>query len=215
MNNQPLPTSHGFPVRIITPGVAGARSVKWLDRITVQTEESQNHYQQRDYKVLPPEATDKEAAARYWDVTPAMQDMPINSVIVNPQSGETVRRSGDHDDGDDGTVDVAVEVEVEGYALPGGESGPVLRVELSVDDGKTWTQAEHLEGSEGKGKWCWVLWKGKVRFEKLEGAAEKKKKRILSRAIDKGGNIQDGNAKWNLRGVGYNGYGESRDLTVV
>lgn len=30
MNGEPLPPDHGFPVRIIVPGVVGARNVKWL-----------------------------------------------------------------------------------------------------------------------------------------------------------------------------------------
>ncbi len=38
MNGKPLPVNHGYPVRIIVPGVSGCRSVKWLDRITVQSE---------------------------------------------------------------------------------------------------------------------------------------------------------------------------------
>ncbi len=37
---------------------------------------------------------------------------------------------------------------------------------------------------------------------------------ILSRAIDKGGNVQVERPLWNLRGVRYSGYGESRELTV-
>lgn len=45
MNGKPLSPNHGAPVRVITPGIAGARSVKWLDRITVQMSESENFYQ--------------------------------------------------------------------------------------------------------------------------------------------------------------------------
>lgn len=30
MNGQPLSRDHGFPVRVIVPGVVGARNVKWL-----------------------------------------------------------------------------------------------------------------------------------------------------------------------------------------
>ncbi|KAF7189933.1 putative sulfite oxidase, mitochondrial [Pseudocercospora fuligena] len=90
MNNEPLTISHGFPVRVVTPGIAGARSVKWLNQITVQKKESQNHYQQRDYKVLPPEATDAESAEKYWDSTPAIMEMPVNSVIAWPETGSKV-----------------------------------------------------------------------------------------------------------------------------
>ena len=30
MNGQPISRDHGFPIRVIVPGVAGARNVKWL-----------------------------------------------------------------------------------------------------------------------------------------------------------------------------------------
>ena len=30
MNGEPIPLDHGFPVRVIVPGVVGARNVKWL-----------------------------------------------------------------------------------------------------------------------------------------------------------------------------------------
>lgn len=44
MNSKPLPANHGAPVRVTCPGIAGARSGKWLESITVQPTESQNHY---------------------------------------------------------------------------------------------------------------------------------------------------------------------------
>lgn len=30
MNGVPIPRDHGFPIRVIVPGVVGARNVKWL-----------------------------------------------------------------------------------------------------------------------------------------------------------------------------------------
>ena len=196
MNGKSLSANHGFPVRVIAPGIAGARSVKWLDRITVQLEESSNYYQQHDYKVLPPEATDWEMAEQYWHTVPAVQDMPINSVIAVPRDGDLVRLSAE------GTT------EVRGYALPQGDQGPVTKVEVSVDHGQNWVEAELLEGHQGHGKWCWVLWRATCRLHPgLPG-------RILSRATDAGGNMQPSTPQWNLRGVNYNGYGESMDLKI-
>ena len=33
MNGQPLPADHGFPLRVVVPGVAACRSVKWVSRL--------------------------------------------------------------------------------------------------------------------------------------------------------------------------------------
>ncbi|KAI9374629.1 Oxidoreductase, molybdopterin-binding domain-containing protein [Aspergillus egyptiacus] len=202
MNDEPLRSNHGYPVRVVLPGIAGARWVKWLDRITVQDQESTNFYQRRDYKVLPEEAVDRESAEKFWDQTPAMCEVSINSVVAVPEDGETVQLP------DSGKL------EVKGYAVPQGSSGPVKKVQVSGDGGRSWVDAE-LEGSsedrpEGKTrkKWCWVLWRAEVAIEKGVG------KEIVSRAIDAAGNQQTEHSQWNLRGVGYCGYGRSRNLTV-
>ena len=199
MNGNPLPVNHGFPVRVVVPAVAGARAVKWLDHITVQLEESSNFSQQHDYKVLPPEATDSESAKPFWDKVPPLQEMPVNSVVGVPQTGETI------------TVDRTGRMTAQGYALPSGDYGPITRVEVSSDNGKTWTDAEIIDQSDEKisSKWSWVLWKCTVKLSLGEG------RRILSRATDAKGNVQKSNPNWNLRGVAYDGYGEARDLKVV
>jgi len=196
MNDAPLEAKHGFPVRVVTPGIAGARAVKWLDRITVQDEESSNHYQKFDYKILPPEATDKESAEKFWGTTPALQEMPVNSVVAVPLSESTVAR------------DAQGLVHCQGYAVPSGENGPVMRVEVSGDGGQTWSDAE-LIGHPEQGKWSWSLWKAAIKMESGEG------KEICSRATDKAGNTQEREAQWNLRGCGYNGYGLAEKLHVV
>ncbi len=198
MNGRELSPKRGFPVRVITPGIAGARAVKWLDRITVQTADSPNYYQQLDYKVLPAEAVDSETAQRFWQTVPAIQDMPINSVIAVPASGSTVSLAPEG------------KLVARGYALPAGEDGPVTKVEVSGDGGRSWTEAELLSRDEdGFNKWSWMLWKAAVVVEPGIG------RRVLSRATDRGGNLQPPCASWNLRGLVYNGYGEALNLTVV
>ncbi|KAL6706314.1 hypothetical protein ACN47E_005604 [Coniothyrium glycines] len=203
MNDGPLPPNHGAPVRVVTPGIAGARSVKWLDQITVQMTESKSHYQQHDYKILPPEADSKEKAEEWWGKVSALQDMPVNSVIGVPKSGTKVERRAD------GTV------EVKGYALPSGADGPIVRVEVSVDGGESWVDADLVKTYEGEDaeevelKWAWALWKVDVKVEKGRNV------KILSRATDRSGNSQSPTCEWNLRGVAYNGYGEASGLEIV
>lgn len=201
MNDKPLEPKHGYPARIIAPGLAGVRSVKWLDRITVQLQESSNHYHQRDYRVLPPEVETSEQADPKWSEAPPLHEMPINSAICLPRSGSTCKR------GDDGTV------EVRGYALPGYAAGPIREVEVSADNGKTWKKAS-LSADDGKNgnedlKWAWHRWEIKIPMEAGSG------QKLLSRATDSKGNQQEAQSQWNLRGIGYCGYGEISDLTVV
>ncbi|KAL1620891.1 hypothetical protein SLS54_005821 [Diplodia seriata] len=162
--------------------------------------ESRNHYQQRDYKILPQFCIDDATAEKWWSRTPALMDMPVNSVVGIPQSGCRVTPSA-----------VDSTIEVKGYALPGGRDGPVRRVEVSGDAGRTWTAAEILEPPEEMGRlasrWAWSLWRARVKVEK--GV----KRCVWSRATD-GRDTQPRFPEWNWRGLAYNGYGEAVDLLV-
>lgn len=196
MNGKPLHPNHGFPIRAVVPGVAGARWVKWLDQITIQPKESQNFYQQHDYKILPPEASTWAIAEDFWHRYPAMQAMPINSVVAIPSDGETVQLSS------------RGLIETKGFAVPDGDHGPVVRVEVSADDGHTWYDAE-LDNEGKHAKWSWVLWRATV-------PATSDCRAIFSRATDSAGNTQDQElSEWNIRGVGFNGWGAARCLTVI
>ncbi|RHZ53425.1 putative sulfite oxidase [Aspergillus thermomutatus] len=197
MNDAPLPANHGYPVRVILPGIVGARWVKWLDRITVSDHESPNFYQQLDYKVLPPTVVDQESAQPFWEQIPPMSDMPINSVVAVPEDNETVVLSS------------SGVMEIKGYAVPNGAGGPVTRVQVSMDGGKTWIDARIEESGQGNRRWCWVLWTAAVCPERGTG------REVLSRAFDAGGHVQVEHSQWNLRGVGYDGYGRARNLTII
>ncbi|KAI5820506.1 putative sulfite oxidase [Pyronema omphalodes] len=206
MNNQPLTPNHGFPVRAVSPGIVGARWTKWLDGIYISDTESSNYYQKKDYKILPENVTSKAQAELYWDQIPPLYGMPVNSVIAYPEPESVVVAGEDR------------MVEVGGYALPQEDDGPVVKVEVSCDGGKTWEDAEILapekkeretEEGEEKYRWSWVIWKHKVPREKLLEETN-----IWSRATDKGGNSQDGSKPWNLRGVAYNAYGETGGLKI-
>jgi sulfite oxidase len=54
MNGEPLLPDHGFPARIVVPGTVAARSVKWVDKIRVDKDESLSHWQRQDYKGFSP-----------------------------------------------------------------------------------------------------------------------------------------------------------------
>ncbi|KIX92678.1 uncharacterized protein Z520_11530 [Fonsecaea multimorphosa CBS 102226] len=221
MNGEVLPARHGFPLRAIVPGVIGARSVKWLDSLVVAGEESTNHYQRRDYKILPPEVDSAEEAKQggdeLWDSVEAMMDNPINSVVAVPgKDDEEVQR------------DENGRVHVRGYAIPKGKDGPVVKVEVSLDRGHTWHEASILDqgdefnthprnmgrstSTSERGQFAWVLWDVHVPCAPGEDIS------IWSKATDRGGNtmsVEQAEGSWNLRGVGFNAVEGRRGIKVV
>eukprot|EP00088_Acartia_fossae_P005735 TRINITY_DN1258_c0_g1_i2.p1 TRINITY_DN1258_c0_g1~~TRINITY_DN1258_c0_g1_i2.p1 ORF type:complete len:571 (-),score=127.97 TRINITY_DN1258_c0_g1_i2:865-2577(-) len=187
MNGETLNRDHGYPVRVIVPGVAGARNVKWLGRIYVSDVESDSHWQQNDYKGFNP-STD-------WDTvdftkSPAIQDMPVTSSICSPAGGSKV--SGGQ------------ELTVSGYAWSGGGRA-IVRVDLTADGGKTWTQADSLvqDSARHPRHWGWTVWTGKVKIPEGVDSAE-----VWSKAVDSSYNVQPESFSniWNLRGVLSNAY---------
>ena len=53
MNGEPLPHSHGFPVRLIVPGFFGLKSVKWLGKIEPVDFDFTGYWQGRGWTDLP------------------------------------------------------------------------------------------------------------------------------------------------------------------
>ncbi|TNM89033.1 hypothetical protein fugu_005287 [Takifugu bimaculatus] len=186
MNGEDLPADHGFPVRVVVPGTVGARNVKWLGKVTVSAEESGSHWQQNDYKGFSP-GTD-------WDTVdfksaPAIQELPIQSAITVPADGGVVERSSG-------------EVTVKGYAWSGG-GREVVRVDVSLDGGKTWQVAQLKDGENeappppGRA-WAWKLWEVQAPLP-----PEAQELEIICKAVDDSYNMQPDSVPpiWNLRGV--------------
>ncbi|KAI9061206.1 molybdopterin binding oxidoreductase [Trametes sanguinea] len=181
MNGQPLSPDHGYPIRVVVPGYLGARWVKWVDSISLSPDESPNFYQQRDYKILPEEVDTKEKAASMWSKVPSLTTLPLNSVV-----GSVTRRDEDA-------------ILVKGYAIGSGDV-QVAKVEVSIDDGATWHEARITYQD---GKWSWTLWQALLEHVPPSGV-------VYSRAIDRHGEMQDREGKWNMRGVAYNPWGRGK-----
>ncbi|GAC1348941.1 MAG: hypothetical protein NVSMB27_18540 [Ktedonobacteraceae bacterium] len=49
MNGVTLPEAHGFPVRMLVPGIYGMKHCKWLTRIEVVSQDYQGYWQQRGW----------------------------------------------------------------------------------------------------------------------------------------------------------------------
>ena len=134
MNGEPLPLVHGAPLRVVVPGYIGARSIKWLERIEVRSRPWEGYFQHVAYRLLPPDGKPGPGAGMPLGL------VALNSDVLSPANGETV---------------AAGPVEVRGYAFAGGERH-VTRVDVSVDGGASWSQAELLQDL---GPWAWRQWR--------------------------------------------------------
>ena len=170
MNGNPLPAVHGAPLRVIVPGYIGARSVKWLERLEVRSTPWQGYFQHVVYRLLPENGTPGPGAGMPLGL------VALNADVLTPADGETVSPGS---------------VEVRGYAFAGGERH-VARVDVSVDGGASWSQAELLEDL---GQWAWRHWR--IAVDLAPGEHE-----ILVRAWDSSAATQPENeaALWNPKG---------------
>ncbi|VBA38981.1 Sulfoxide reductase catalytic subunit YedY [Mycobacterium attenuatum] len=179
MNSEPLPAAHGGPVRVVVPGYIGARSVKWVSAVTVQPGPSENYFQALDYRILPPEADLRTTAAGEGI---SLSTLALNCDILHPVDGAEVGAGA---------------LAIRGYGIAGDGHG-VARVDVSLDRGRTWRQAElHPAPS----RWSWRPWSSIVEVE--PGPLH-----VTARAWDDTGALQPQSpvSLWNPGGYGNNAW---------
>jgi DMSO/TMAO reductase YedYZ molybdopterin-dependent catalytic subunit len=178
MNGRPLPLLHGAPLRVITPGWMAESCMKWLTEITVRADETPGYYMQQAYRI--PETTVRLSSGLPGSAMVPVEQMPVKSLIAAPAEGDTVRIGP---------------VTVQGVAWAG--EAPVVKVEVSCDDGKTWEQARLL----GEGQpYAWRPWQF-VWNARTPGPTA-----ILCRATDAQGQEQPATSPWNPGGFLWNGW---------
>jgi sulfite oxidase len=170
MNGEPLLPVHGAPLRVVVPGYIGARSVKWLERIEVRSVPWKGYFQHVVYRLVPEDGTPGPGAGMPLGL------VALNADVLSPADGATIP---------------AGPVEVRGYAFAGGERY-VARVDVSLDRGASWSQAELLDDL---GPWAWRQWR--ITVDLAPGDHE-----ILVRAWDSSAATQpeDEAALWNPKG---------------
>lgn len=90
MNGKSLTPDHGFPVRAILPGIVGARNVKWLQKITLATQEAQTIYQLEKYKAFSPSITSATVTQEDYNNTDPIMDLPVTSYLASHTDGQIV-----------------------------------------------------------------------------------------------------------------------------
>jgi DMSO/TMAO reductase YedYZ molybdopterin-dependent catalytic subunit len=128
MNGEPLPTRHGFPLRLIAPGWYGIANIKWLERIEVRSRRLMNRFMARDYVTLRKEEVDGEEV---WS------ESSVGRSLLKSAPARVVR-------GDDG------------YRIEGAAWGrPIGAVEVRIDEGPWQTVALDTENVR---RFSWRFW---------------------------------------------------------
>jgi len=113
MNGEPLSRIHGYPVRVIVPGLYGEKNVKWVTGIEVVDHDAKGFYEQQGWG---PDFV-----------------VPTRSDFFAPQLTAGNRRFRD-------PFPLNRATELRGRAFAGARG--VSRVEVTTDDGQTWQEAE-------------------------------------------------------------------------
>jgi sulfane dehydrogenase subunit SoxC len=174
LNGEPLPPQHGYPLRLVIAGWYGMAHVKWLARITALTEPFAGYQQAVGYRMYD---ADGDAGA------PVTRMLP-RSLTIPPGIPDFMTRERFLDAG---------RCVLEGRAWSGW--GPVERVEVSVDGGASWADAQL---GEPLGERAWRGWSF------AWDASEPGSHVISSRATDAAGNTQPVAPPWNLKGYANN-----------
>jgi DMSO/TMAO reductase YedYZ molybdopterin-dependent catalytic subunit len=171
MNGVSLPPQHGFPLRLVVPGWYGMTNVKWLAEITAVDEPFAGYQQDRAYRIRQQEDEEGRQVTR----------MQPRALLAPPGVPDFFTRQ---------RVLRLEEHELTGRAWSG--RAPVERVEVSTDDGATWSDAEVTD--ELGSRWAWRGWR-------LRWTPPAPGEYVLCcRAHDAGGGVQPVEPPWNLGG---------------
>jgi len=172
MNNAALTKHHGFPARALVPGWIGAASCKWLSEIKVLDREFEGNFMSPGYRM--PNLPVKPGEAVKPEDTHPVTALNVKSLISSPADGATLESRF---------------VNIQGVAWAG--EADVVRVELSVDGGASWQNAQL---TAEKARYAWRLWSLKW---KVPAAGDFV---ISARATDTQGRVQPTTPVWNPSG---------------
>jgi sulfane dehydrogenase subunit SoxC len=153
-NGERLRPQQGYPLRLLLPGFEGNMNIKWLRRLKAVTEPTYSRDETSKYTDLMPDGTAREFTFY----------MEAKSIITRPSGGQKLSQPGFH--------------EISGIAWSG--HGKIKRVDVSVDDGKSWQEARLQEP---------VLTRALTRF-RLPWQWDGQPAVIQSRAIDETDYVQ-------------------------
>jgi sulfite dehydrogenase len=180
MNGAPLPHWNGYPARLIVPGWTATYWMKHLSEITFSDKPFDGFWMKSAYRVplgLFP-SVDRFVSQETPANTP-ITEMMVNSLVTS------------HADGAKAAAGAGLTIS--GIAWDGGRG--VSRVDVSTDDGKTWSEA--LLGPD-LGRYSFRT------FSFAIAAAKAGKLQVMARAANKAGQTQVAAAIFNPPGYHHN-----------
>jgi hypothetical protein len=139
MNGAPIPMLNGYPLKLVVPGWYATYWVGALNSINVLTEKYTGFWMEKAY-LVPPNTEINESPASPAQARVPISNIKMHSIFVVPEPGDA--------------VSVNKPCPVEGLVFTDGT--PIQKVEISVDNGKTWTPAKL---NPELGKYSWRRWK--------------------------------------------------------
>jgi sulfite oxidase len=208
MNGKDIPRGHGYPVRCIVPGNAGARNCKYLERVTVTDSPCSDNSNWKQYAVHAADTPlhkllDFGKHKKELEKDQAVQQMPVQSFVTTPAANDVLAAKINVDEDGDYSV------WVEGISWGGGGQG-INRVDVSVDGGKHFVRADLLEKPIPKERygscWSWQFFEKRVKLpphmvEQIK-RGEKVTLDVCSKALNSAWNVQPETpqANWNAHG---------------
>lgn len=193
MNGEPLPMLNGFPVRMVMPGKFATYWTKHLSFIRALTKPDTNFWMYPAYQVPDtPDGNTTPAELKAGKVKMAPighTNMPVRSFIATPDGSVPLIRG--------------MQTSIRGVAFSG--QGKIVRVDVSVDGGKTWKPAT-LGADHGAYSFR------EYSFNWTPSAAGNQT--IAVRAHDAKGHVQPDTGVWNPGGYLWNKI-ESQDVVVL
>lgn len=153
-NGERLRPQQGYPLRLLLPGFEGNMNVKWLRRLHVTADPAYSREETSKYTDLMPDGSAREFTFY----------MEAKSIILRPSGGQRLTTPGFY--------------EISGIAWSG--HGKIERVDVSVDDGRNWQEAQLQEP---------ILTRAPTRF-RLPWHWDGQPTVIQSRATDETGYVQ-------------------------
>jgi sulfane dehydrogenase subunit SoxC len=170
MNGAPLLPQHGAPLRLVAPGWYGMTNVKWLTRMTVVTEPFNGYQHEHAYRMRVESS----------DAGTPMSRIEPRALMVPPGIPDFLTRRRTLTSG---------RVRVGGRAWSGW--GTITDVEVSFDDGVTWSAA--TVGPAELGPSAWQSWT-------IDWDATPGEHVLRCRAADSTGRRQAERLEWNVGG---------------